>query len=104
MRHALKLSSPKLQRIHNVLLNARGSKLSTFELATRTKLCAVSTYISHLRNCGVPVEVDHVKQNGETIYRYWIDDSSLHSNTKEPAGVLEVSTSGEPASESMDAR
>ena len=50
MRHALKLTSPKLQRIHNVLLNARGSKLSTFELATRTKLCAVSTYI---RECQI---------------------------------------------------
>lgn len=76
MRHAVGLSSPKLSRLHNVLLNARGEKLSSLELTTRTRLVAISTWISHLRFAGVPVEKDHVTIDGEVVYRYWIGDSN----------------------------
>ena len=77
MRHAVGLTSPKLKRLHNILLDAqkRGEKLSSLELTTRTRLVAISTWISHLRFAGVPVEKDCITLDGDVIYRYWIPRS-----------------------------
>jgi hypothetical protein len=77
VRHAVSLNSKKLQRLHGILLDAaaRGEKLSSLELTTRSRLVAVSTWISHLRFAGVLVEKDTVTVDGDVIYRYWIPNA-----------------------------
>lgn len=95
MRHSVSLNSPKLKRLHDVLLQAKGrEKLSSLELTTRTRLVAISTWISHLRFAGVPVEKDTVTIDGDVIYRYWIPDekttTSLYAEAERSATVREV--------------
>lgn len=80
MRHSISLASPKLQRLRNVLLSAKGEPLSSLELTTRTRLVAISTWISHLRFAGVPVEKDHITIDGEVIYRYWIPHEKANTS------------------------
>lgn len=109
MRHAVGLTSPKLSRLHNVLLDAKGEKLSSLELTTRTRLVAISTWISHLRFAGVKVEKDHVTIDGDVVYRYWIKPDekttpSVYPASESSAGMLEMPATGESARESMDAR
>lgn len=71
--HVIKLEgSKKLQRLHSVLLEAKGGKLTSLELTVATKLVAISTWISHLRHNGIQVKNETVRINNETVWRYWI--------------------------------
>jgi hypothetical protein len=71
--HVIKLSgSKKLQRLHAVLTEVKGRKLTSLELTIETKLVAISTWISHLRHNGIDVKNETIQLNGETVWRYWI--------------------------------
>lgn len=71
--HVIKLAgSKKLQRLHAVLVEAQGGKLTSLELTVATKLVAISTWISHLRHNGIEVKNETIRINGETVWRYWI--------------------------------
>ena len=88
--HVIKLAnSKKLQRLHNTLLEAqgKGQKLSSLELAMRTKLVCVSTYASHLRANGVNVQSETFRQDGETRWRYWIAKEGGQDSTASDAGA-----------------
>ena len=75
--HVISLAgSQKLQRLHQVLkdASARGEKLTSLELTVATRLVAISTWISHLRHNGIAVQRETIQLNGETIWRYWLNN------------------------------
>ena len=73
--HVIKLAgSKKLQRLHRVLMEARGRKLTSFELTVATHLINIATWISHLRHNRIAVQRETARVNGQTIWRYWIED------------------------------
>ena len=88
--HVTKLAnSPKLQRLHRVLLEAAALnyKPSSYELTLKTRLVAISTWISMLRKNGINVQSETFRQDGETRWRYWIAKESGQDSAASDAGA-----------------
>lgn len=58
MRHAASLNSDRLKRVLTVLQD--GQPHGTFEIASKTQLCAVGSAVSELRANGIIVDCTHV--------------------------------------------
>lgn len=91
--------------------------MSSLQLAERTKLMSVSSWISHLRIEGVPIKVERRQIDGESRWFYWIEtedsvtdgvrvkrerslgEEEQTSSRTEESGVLHVASDGTPAAQ-----